>query len=157
MFLKISQNLQENTCTRVSFLLLKKRLWYRCFPVNFAKFLRTPFLQNPSGQRLLNALCTFNLDPVFKGCCSHLESILGIIAKSQLQITEKRPKPITFIFLVKPFLNSQFSLLLPHTRHHVTKIFPTKILIILQNFCCQCQFVNGSWSNANPSHYDYYK
>ena len=22
--------------------LLKKRLWYRCFPVNFAKFLRTP-------------------------------------------------------------------------------------------------------------------
>ena len=24
--------------------LLKKRLWHRCFPVNFAKFLRTPFL-----------------------------------------------------------------------------------------------------------------
>ena len=23
--------------------LLKKRLWYSCFPVNFAKFLRTPF------------------------------------------------------------------------------------------------------------------
>ena len=23
--------------------LLKKRLWYRCFPVNFVKFLRTPF------------------------------------------------------------------------------------------------------------------
>ena len=22
--------------------LLKKRLWHRCFPVNFAKFLRTP-------------------------------------------------------------------------------------------------------------------
>ena len=28
---------------------LKKRLWHRCFPVNFAKFLRTPFLQNTSG------------------------------------------------------------------------------------------------------------
>ena len=26
-----------------SLFLLKKRLWYRCFPVNFAKFLRTPF------------------------------------------------------------------------------------------------------------------
>ena len=25
--------------------LLKKRLWHRCFPVNFVKFLRTPFLQ----------------------------------------------------------------------------------------------------------------
>ena len=24
--------------------LLKKRPWHRCFPVNFAKFLRTPFL-----------------------------------------------------------------------------------------------------------------
>ena len=25
--------------------LLKKRLWHKCFPVNFAKFLRTPFLK----------------------------------------------------------------------------------------------------------------
>ena len=33
--------------------LLKKRLWYRCFPVNFAKFLGTPFLQNTSGRLLL--------------------------------------------------------------------------------------------------------
>ena len=30
--------------------LLKKRLWHRCFPVKFAKFLGTPFLQNtPNG------------------------------------------------------------------------------------------------------------
>ena len=33
--------------------LLKKRLWHRCFPVNFAKFLRTPFLQSISGRLLL--------------------------------------------------------------------------------------------------------
>ena len=32
---------------------LKKRLWHRGFPVNFAKFLRTPFLQNTSGRLLL--------------------------------------------------------------------------------------------------------
>ena len=31
----------------------KKRLWHRCFSVNFAKFLRTPFLQNTSGRLLL--------------------------------------------------------------------------------------------------------
>ena len=31
----------ENTCDRVSFLI--KRLWQRCFLVNFAKFLRIPF------------------------------------------------------------------------------------------------------------------
>ena len=29
-----------------SLILLEKRLWLRCFPVNLAKFLRTPFLQN---------------------------------------------------------------------------------------------------------------
>ena len=33
--------------------LLKKRPWHRCFPLNFAKFLRAPFLQNTSGRLLL--------------------------------------------------------------------------------------------------------
>ena len=32
--------------------LLKKRHWDRCLPVNFAKFLRTSFLQNNSGRQL---------------------------------------------------------------------------------------------------------
>ena len=45
VFLEISPNSQENTCTRVSFLktLQALGLWHRCFPVNFAKFLRSPF------------------------------------------------------------------------------------------------------------------
>ena len=39
---------QENTLARASFLnkvatLLKIRHWHNCFPVNFAKFLKTPF------------------------------------------------------------------------------------------------------------------
>ena len=34
--------------------LLKKRIWHRCFPLIFAKILRTPFLQNTSGPLLLN-------------------------------------------------------------------------------------------------------
>ena len=33
--------------------LLKKRLWHRCFPVDFVKFLRTSLLQNNSGWLLL--------------------------------------------------------------------------------------------------------
>ena len=33
--------------------LLKERLWHRCFPVNFGKFLRKSFLQNTSGRLLL--------------------------------------------------------------------------------------------------------
>ena len=33
--------------------LLKKNLCHKCFPVNFAKILRTPFLYNTSGRLLL--------------------------------------------------------------------------------------------------------
>ena len=35
------------------FFFKKERLWHRCFPVNFAKFLSAPFLQNISGRPLL--------------------------------------------------------------------------------------------------------
>ena len=61
VFLEISQNSQENTCTRVSFLIklqasglrpatvLKKGLWHRYFPNNSAKFLRTLFHRTPLG------------------------------------------------------------------------------------------------------------
>ena len=51
MFLKISQNSQENTCAIVSLVIklqAEAELWHRCFPVNFSKFLRTPFWQNTS-------------------------------------------------------------------------------------------------------------
>ena len=52
VFLEIWQNSQKSTCGRVSFsiklqacnFLEKKKLWHRCFPVNFAKFLRMPFV-----------------------------------------------------------------------------------------------------------------
>ena len=64
VFFEISQNLQENTGVfhsgrvRVSFFIkllpqtcnfIKRRLWHRCFKVNFAKFLGIPFLQSTSG------------------------------------------------------------------------------------------------------------
>ena len=52
LFVEISQNSQENTCARVSLLscrprsatLFKRRPCFLVFPVNFAKFGRTPFL-----------------------------------------------------------------------------------------------------------------
>ena len=62
LFLKILQNIQENTSAGSSYLikllkipatLLKKRVRHRCFPINFAKFLRTAFLQSTSEQLLL--------------------------------------------------------------------------------------------------------
>ena len=52
----------NSRCSRFSFLiklqaapatLVKNRLWHRCFPVNFAKVLRTLVLQNTSGRLLL--------------------------------------------------------------------------------------------------------
>ena len=45
-------NFTGNTCARVS--LLKSRLWHRCVPVDFTKFLRTLFLQNNPWRLLLN-------------------------------------------------------------------------------------------------------
>ena len=42
--------------------LLKKSLWHRYFPVNFAKFLRTPFLQSTSRRLILDLINYFLLD-----------------------------------------------------------------------------------------------
>ena len=43
--------------------LLKKRLWRRCFPVNFAKFLRTSFYRTPLG----DCFCSSNDSLFFYG------------------------------------------------------------------------------------------
>ena len=47
--LEILRNSQKNTFAGVSFriksLFIKKRLSHRCFPMNFAEFLRIPFLK----------------------------------------------------------------------------------------------------------------
>ena len=63
MFLEISQKSQKNTCARVASglqleptTLLKKRLWHRCFPVNFVKFLWTPFYLEHLWRLLLSRL-----------------------------------------------------------------------------------------------------
>ena len=52
---KTPVNSQENTCEcrlRPA-TLLKNRPWHRCFPVNFAKFLRTTFVHNTCERLLL--------------------------------------------------------------------------------------------------------
>ena len=40
-------------------ILIKKRLWHRCFLVNFVKLLRTHYLQNTSGWLLLTVTTVF--------------------------------------------------------------------------------------------------
>ena len=50
----LCQSLFFNKATDLrSATLLKKKFWRRCFPVNFARFLRTLFLQNTPGRLLL--------------------------------------------------------------------------------------------------------
>ena len=44
--------------------LLKKKLWHRCFPVNFVKFLRTPFLREHLRWLLLFFLSVSLLLPI---------------------------------------------------------------------------------------------
>ena len=66
VFLKISQKFTgKHMCQSLLFnkvagprpaTLIKKRLWHRCFPVNFAKFLRTSFSIEHLGWLLLRDL-----------------------------------------------------------------------------------------------------
>ena len=56
----------------------KKSLWRRCFPVNFAKFLRIPFSQNTSGRLLLRC---------------HLFKVVGWAHNNTIDETKVRTKP----------------------------------------------------------------
>ena len=49
----VTKNFAKFTGKHLCQSLWKKRLWNRCFPVNFAKFSRALFLQNIFGQLLL--------------------------------------------------------------------------------------------------------
>ena len=51
--------------------MLKKRLWYSCFPVNIAKFLRIPFLHNTSG-RLTYCWISFSTVKLFNPLSANL-------------------------------------------------------------------------------------
>ena len=46
--------IEKHLCQNLFIKVLKKKLWHRCFPVNFAKFLKTSFLPEPFRQVFLN-------------------------------------------------------------------------------------------------------
>ena len=76
-------------------ILLKKRLWYRYFPVNFAKFPRTAFSQNTSWQLLLN----------LEGCVMKVSISASTVALfSQKKILKKG------LYLLKSLVNWVFNL-----------------------------------------------
>ena len=49
----------KHLCQILFLTLFKKRLWHRCIPLNFVKFLRTSFLQNTSRRLLLKSWTHF--------------------------------------------------------------------------------------------------
>ena len=70
VFLEISQNSQENTCGRVSF--LTKRIWNKCFPVNFMKFPRTLFFTEHLWVTASKIKALFIQDHIFTGSITDL-------------------------------------------------------------------------------------
>ena len=54
IFSQFMQKSSKCTCPVTSLTtLLKRRLWFRCFPVNFAKFFRTPLVAASRGMLYL--------------------------------------------------------------------------------------------------------
>ena len=93
--------------------LLKKRLWHSCFPVNFAQFLRTSYLQNTSG-RLLLCFCASKMFVVVKS------TVVSIIVYRNIWSNFREPQveqPKELLHLKKPLtvkflrLSMQFGLL----------------------------------------------
>ena len=56
--------------------LLKKRLWYKCFPVNFVKLLRTPFYIEHLWWLLLKKPDHKSFDRVLDTTLTHLDSVI---------------------------------------------------------------------------------
>ena len=111
VFLELSQNSQENTCARASFLvkwhtsslqlyfILKKRLWHSWFPANFTKFLRTPVVAASVTYRniLINFMVTLFIRCKFKWAIS---------VKYQLHLYMPRFQNFNFQdFLGTPYIN----------------------------------------------------
>ena len=57
--------------TGAACIFIKKRLWNWCFPVNFSKFLRTPFSQNTSGRLLFDKVKVYRQE--FDSRCDESE------------------------------------------------------------------------------------
>ena len=98
MFLEISQSSQENTCARYSFLIkfqaltcnfIKKRLWHKCFLMNFAKFLKKPFLRNTSGRLLLSIILTAKYERIWKKIMKDISQFTFTCSKLTIETVEK--------------------------------------------------------------------
>ena len=84
--------------------LLKKRLWHRCFPVNFAKFLRTSFLQN-----------TFSTEHLWAAASEICLNVLSAVVHFVINPSRDRLPLIKTIFFTVVNLNLKSSLLMTYS------------------------------------------
>ena len=91
---------------------LKKRPWNKCFPVNFAKFLRTPLLRNTSGRPLLSYGCFLVFFLILRSGTEIYWDIVLLNICGEL--------PFTFPY---------------HGRHLITYHFPSSSIYISANLC----------------------
>ena len=68
--------------------LLKKRLWHRCFPVNFAKFLKTPFFTEHLWWLLLKHYLVLLSDNSFQAI--FIQTFIWELLKQHLQTYYQR-------------------------------------------------------------------
>ena len=132
MFLKIE--LRPST-------VLKKRLWHRCFPMNFAKFLRTPFLIERLWWLLLNQDHWFVKQELFErdepNICNVAHCFLWY--QSSFQISHETSKG-------RRFTESRFFLTVtsPSTYylHGYIKPFLLKWYLVISGTTCWRDFLN---------------
>ena len=90
----LCQSLFYNEVAGLAATLLEKRFWHRCFPVNFLKFLRTPFLTEHLWWLLLY-LCNCYVKSLwvvsFQTMKQNLEVHFGLCESSFLIIEKRRP------------------------------------------------------------------
>ena len=92
----LSQNSQENTCARISFLiklqatLLKKRLWHKCFSCEFCEIFKNIFFTEPSGRLLLDITPVFTKDDPAKVKNYRRLSVLTVVLKVFERIMHKQ-------------------------------------------------------------------
>ena len=107
MFFNIDQRdfYVDGTCFQTIFPFLMTMLWHSCFPVNFAKFLRTSSSQNSSGRLLLylkrstvtcTSLNTFHLQTTFliNICLAYLKT--NTCLRSTMKPLQKQPPDVFY-------------------------------------------------------------
>ena len=143
--------MQEYSCVGVSFLIKLQASGLRCFPVNFAKFLITPFLQNASWWLLLKKKSSYNLNNSHSVTDKTLEdkSHANVYNKKSWQacltkIYNKQPTQIATVILVtkkrKPYTLLIFThmCIRPANSPGATKSLP--VLIDFSRFLGLSQF-----------------